>query len=144
MIEPRAASRMIRSTSLTSPSTRCRSPVTTTISVVAVVGCGWLSLEVIGQAGASARALRRGDGTRFIGSASMEEGIDPSALKDLHCYACRGATVLGASGVAAREVLLADEANLLPNVLPRRPGKEPDDPLRCQSGWGVRVDLRVA
>ena len=89
-------------------------------------------------------ALRRGDGTRFIGSASMEEGIDPSALKDLHCYACRGATVLGASGVAAREVLLADEANLLPNVLPRRPGKEPDDPLRCQSGWGVRVDLRVA
>jgi hypothetical protein len=123
---------------------RYRSPVTTIISVVAVVGGGWLSLEVIGQAGASGRAVHREDGARFVGSASMEEAIDPTALKDLHCYACRGATVIGASGVAAREVLRADEANLLPNVLSRRPGKEPDDPLRCQSGWGVRVDLRVA
>jgi hypothetical protein len=74
----------------------------------------------------------------------MEEAIDPSALEGLHCYACRGASVTGASGVAAREVLLADTANLLPNVLPRRPGKELDDALRCQSGWGVRVDLRFA
>ena len=30
--------------------------------------------------------------------------------------ACRGATVIGASSVAAREVLLADAANLLPNI----------------------------
>ncbi|MBV9605952.1 MAG: hypothetical protein JO027_12620 [Solirubrobacterales bacterium] len=68
------------------------------------------------------------------------EAIDPSGLKDLHCYACRGATVIGASGVAAREVLLADEANLLPNVLPRRPGKEADDSLRCQSDSILRGD----
>jgi len=63
----------------------------------------------------------------------MEEAIDPSALKDLHCYACRGATVIGASGVAAREVLLADEANLLPNVLPRRQGRSQMTPYVVQA-----------
>jgi hypothetical protein len=38
MSEPRAASRITRSTYLASPSTRHRSPVTTIISVVEVVG----------------------------------------------------------------------------------------------------------
>ena len=51
MIELRAASRMIRSTCGTSPSTPYRSPVTTVISVVAVVGCDRSWLGVIASGG---------------------------------------------------------------------------------------------
>jgi hypothetical protein len=76
-----------------------------------------------------------------LASASIEKDIVPRARsKDRHCYAWRGATVGGASSVAAREVLLADEANLLPNVLPRRPGKEPDD-LDVVKAVGASVSI---
>ena len=69
---------------------------------------------------------------------SVEKAIAPSGRpKDPHCDACRGATVTVASSVAAREVLLADAANLLPNIFRAGQGRS-HMPRSWQSGEVTR------
>ncbi len=58
------------------------------------------------------------------------DSADPSAL------AWAGATVIGAGGVVAREVLAADAANLLPNNFRAGDGRRSDGHLRCQCAPG--------
>jgi hypothetical protein len=140
MIDPRAASRMVRSTCLTSPSTRYRSPVTTIISVVEIGDGGWVSLELISQVGASGPAVYH---DAAVGRRVSIDGggYRPKlAARNPDSHGCRSATVVGASSVAAREVLLADAANLLPNVF--RAGKEgPKMPLYVVNAVGARVSI---
>jgi hypothetical protein len=47
---------------------------------------------------------------------------------------------MAASGMVAREVLGADAANLLPNILRAGQGRRSNAHRRRQSGWGVRLD----
>ena len=69
---------------------------------------------------------------------SVEKAIAPSGRpKDPHCDACRGATVTVASSVAAREVLLADAANLLPKIFRAGQGRS-HMPRSWQSGEVTR------
>ena len=148
MIEPRAASRMIRSTSLTSPSTRHRSPVTRIISVVEVVDGGWLWLELISQVGASGAGVRSSARPHSARRVSLDEGgyRPERRSKNPPSDACRGATVDSASSVAAREVLLADAANLLPNVFRAGRGRSHMPPTgrgdKVKSTWQKAEEKR--
>jgi hypothetical protein len=84
---------------------------------VDMVAGGWLSLELISQVvrvGTGGVVSRARPHSR-VGSARA--GYRPERRpKNPPSRACRGATVKSASSVAAREVLLADAANLLPNI----------------------------
>ena len=129
--------------SLTSPSTRYRSPVTRMISVVEVVGGSWPSLELIWsgwlvRAGRASEPSQRPSRDRAVG---VDEPIGSSAwVGDLARYGSHGATVMNTGGVAAREVLAADAANLLANDF--APAREGDQmPLYVASTLGASVSI---